>query len=130
MLATVYQSLLHAVLRVWSPGSKPHLSPEDLISFIQSVFAELPSSSSPSTERSRSVVLFGELLVDNIWAIDGELDEIISDAKGVAANGASNADKETSSEAKKAAGVQKTAESDKQTLSSLVKLLRVSCSHR
>ncbi|OCB90862.1 hypothetical protein A7U60_g1886 [Sanghuangporus baumii] len=125
VLATAYQSLLHAVLRIWSPESKPRLAPEDLVAFIHSVFAELPSSSSPSTERSRNLVSFGELLVDNIWAIDGELDEIISDAKGVVASRSSEAGKErgNSDEVAKASEMQKTAESDKDMLSQLLKLL-------
>ena len=79
-------------------------------------------------ERSRHIILFGELLVDNIWAIDSELDEIIADAKAVI-SGQGAEDEKGQGEAKdtpKAAEAQKVGEGDKATLSQLLKLLLVS----
>lgn len=47
---------------------------------MQTVLDGLPSSSS-APSKSPNVAVFGELLVDLIWAVDSELDEILADAK-------------------------------------------------
>jgi THO complex subunit 2 len=52
---------------------------------VQSVLDALPSSSSPSSTNSSNAAIFGEIVVDLVWSIDAELDEILVDAK-VAAN--------------------------------------------
>lgn len=56
------------------------------MAFVQSVLDGLPSSSSTSTASSNAAI-FGEIVVDMIWSIDVELEEIISDAKGILVNG-------------------------------------------
>jgi THO complex subunit 2 len=66
------------MLKTWSP--KPALSPTTFVTFVQSVLSGLPSSSSSSPSPSH-VTAFGEILVDIIWSIDAELEEIVTEAK-------------------------------------------------
>ena len=77
----MYHALLAAALSSW-PAPKP-LPVDSLIAFIRSVIDHLPSSSNGS-EKSPNAVAFGEILVDIIWAIDSELEEILGDAKNAA----------------------------------------------
>jgi THO complex subunit 2 len=46
----------------------------------------LPSSSSGPSANSLNAAIFGELLVDLIWSVDAELEEVIADAKAVIAS--------------------------------------------
>lgn len=77
----MYHALLSATLSSW-PTPKP-LSVDSLIVFIRSVVDHLPSSSAGS-EKSPNVVALGEILVDILWSVDSELEEIVGDAKNAA----------------------------------------------
>jgi hypothetical protein len=78
VLTIAYNTLLSSALKTWSP--KHTLSPSAFVAFIQSVLEGLPSSSSNSPS-SLNVSTFGEVLVDIIWSVDAELEEIIAEAK-------------------------------------------------
>lgn len=122
-LTTVYHSILSATLLSWP--AKKSLSVDTVIAFVQSVADGLPSSSA-SSEKSPNVLAFGDILVDIIWAIDSELEEIVGDAK----TAASTAEQGTMSPATvdqvvKAKG---NAETDKTTVESIVRRLLVSIS--
>ncbi|KAH8118538.1 transcription factor/nuclear export subunit protein 2-domain-containing protein [Phellopilus nigrolimitatus] len=127
VLATAYQTLLHAVLQTWNAVSKAPFGAETLVGFVQSVLANLPSTSSVSAERSHNLVLFGELLVDLIWAVDSELDEIIADARIATSSGAGSSEnekmKETAEGKANADQAKKTAESDKETVADFLRRL-------
>ena len=94
----------------------------DVIAFVRSVVDHLPSSSAGS-ENNPNVTAFGEVLVDIIWAIDSELEEILGDAKATA-NAAEQGtlSATTVAQAVKAKG---NAESDKETLVLIVRRLLV-----
>lgn len=85
----------------------------------------LPSTSTAGPERPYELVRFGELFVDLIWAIDGELDDVIADMKGLLDKKGDAA--QSSSE--KAQDAQKVAETDKATLALLVRRLLVRVFH-
>ena len=119
-LTTVYHALLSSTLASWSP--KKSLSADALVVFVRSVLDHLPSSSA-GTDKSPNVAAFGEILVDIVWAIDSELEEILTDAK----NAASTADQGELSAATVAQAVKAkdNAEADKGTLVALVRGLLV-----
>jgi len=81
VLTTVYHTLLCSVLDTWSPKHK--FSTAAFIQFVQSVLNDLPSTSSTSSTASSNASIFGEHLVDMIWSVDAELDEILVDATTV-----------------------------------------------
>ena len=83
MLTTAYHTLLCSTLRTWSPIDT--LTADTFLAFLQSVLDGLPSSSTSSTNSS-NVALFGEIVVDMVWSIDAELDEILADTKVALAN--------------------------------------------
>ncbi|KAI0776038.1 transcription factor/nuclear export subunit protein 2-domain-containing protein [Trametes elegans] len=120
-LTTAYHALISATLLSWP--AKKSLSVDAVVAFVQSVLDHLPSSSAPS-EKSPNVVAFGEILVDIIWAIDSELEEIIGDAK----NAASTAEQGTMSPAtvEQVVKVKGNAETDKSTIESIVRRLLLS----
>jgi THO complex subunit 2 len=76
VLTIVYHTLLSSALNSWCP--KHTITPSTFVAFVQSVLQGLPSS---STGTSSNASAFGELLVDMIWAVDSELEEILTDAK-------------------------------------------------
>ncbi|KAI0650660.1 transcription factor/nuclear export subunit protein 2-domain-containing protein [Trametes meyenii] len=117
-LTTVYHALLSSTLLSWP--AKKSLSVDAVIAFVQSVLDHLPSSSAPS-EKSPNVVAFGEILVDIIWAIDSELEEIVGDTK----NAATTAEQGTVSPATvdQVVKVKGNAETDKLTIESAVRRL-------
>ncbi len=84
VLAIVYETLLHAMLSTWSPAPTEALLPvASFVSFVRSVLDSLPSTSTPtppSSQNSPHRTLFGELLVDLVWSIDSDLDELLADA--------------------------------------------------
>ncbi|KAI0722891.1 transcription factor/nuclear export subunit protein 2-domain-containing protein [Earliella scabrosa] len=80
-LTTVYHALLSSTLLSWQ--TKTPLSVDSLIAFIRSVVDRLPSSST-GPEKSLNAVAFGEILVDVLWSIDSELEDILADAKNAA----------------------------------------------
>ncbi|KAI0832504.1 transcription factor/nuclear export subunit protein 2-domain-containing protein [Trametes gibbosa] len=80
-LTTVYHVILSSTLLSWP--AKKTLSVDAVVAFVQSIVLSLPSSSA-SSEKSSNVVALGEILVDVIWAIDSELEEIVGDMKTAA----------------------------------------------
>lgn len=84
VLTTAYHTLLCSTLSTWSFENT--LTADAFLVFVQSVLDDLPSSSSTSTMKSSNAVLFGEIVVDMIWSIDAELEEIQADAKGAIIN--------------------------------------------
>jgi len=84
VLTTAYHALLCSTLSTWSP-ERP-LTADAFLAFVQSVLDGLPSSSSTSSSNSSNIALFGEIVVDMVWSIDAELDEILADAKAAIAN--------------------------------------------
>ena len=99
-----------------------------LVDFIQSLLGSLPSSSSV---KSSSAVAFGELLVDLLWSIDIELDDIHSDAKLALVNAEQGnvpsvtTGTDVTTVMARVAKAKQSAESDKGTLAGLVKTLVV-----
>lgn len=95
--------------------------------FIQSVLGSLPS---PSSAKSSSAIAFSELLVDLLWAVDVELDDLYVDAN----NALANADRGNAvvgegadpvAAVARVARVKQNAEADKQTLAKLIQQLVV-----
>jgi THO complex subunit 2 len=84
VLTTAYHTLLCSTLSTWSPEHP--LTADAFLAFVQSVLDGLPSSSSTSSSDSSNTALFGEIVVDMVWSIDAELDEILADAKVAIAN--------------------------------------------
>jgi len=82
VLTTAYHTLLCCALSTWSP--KDTLTADTFLAFVQSVLDGLPSSSSTSASNSCNAALFGEIVVDMVWSIDAELDEILADTKAIA----------------------------------------------
>lgn len=131
--------MLYATLLTWPSQHKLDLAA--LVSFTQSVLEDLPSSSSPS-QKSANLLRFGEVIVDVVWAVDSELDEVIMDAKAVI--GPDEADKngkisptqrkagpkdEQNETAEAAVKAKSTAEADKLSLANFISKLLV-CSFR
>lgn len=100
--------------------------------FVQSVLINLPSSSQASPKVPSPAVVFGDHLVDMIWSVDTELDELLNEARsaatGIAEQGKSSP-KESSREianlVSKAKKAQMNAENDKQRIPVIVKKLLV-----
>lgn len=91
--------------------------------FVQSVVDNLPSSSQASTKPSH-VSVFSEHLLDMIWSLDVELDEILADAKVAITNcgdQAAASGSNLSSLFSKANKAKENAEKDKETISKIVK---------
>ena len=107
-LYTAYNTLLTATLSSWS--KQKYFTPPTFVAFIQSVLSGLPSTSSSTTEPS-SLTWLGGSLVDMIWSIDIELDELVVEAK--------------SSEGTSGDEQQRNGERDKQAVADLVKKLLV-----
>lgn len=121
-LSTAYHTLLYSVLRTWAPSSL--LTPQSLVDFVQSVLVSLPSSSVQSRP-TQSDALFGELLVDIVWSLDAQLDELVTDAKAIITTAEQTTE---ATDLHKATGVKQTAEQDKELLVDVVKKLLVSIS--
>lgn len=107
-LYTAYNTLLTATLSTWS--NHKHLTPASFVAFVQSVLSGLPSTSSSTPEPSSLTWLRGSL-VDMLWSIDIELDELVAEAKA--------------SEATVGNEHQKDGEKDKQVVADLVRKLLV-----
>ena len=80
-LATAYHTLLSATLSLWPP--KHPLTPTAFVSFVKSMLLSLPSSSQDAP--SPAATALGELLVDTMWSIDSQLDDVIADSKATIA---------------------------------------------
>lgn len=119
-LTTAYHTLLFSTLRTWAPSSS--FTPQNFVDFVQSVLVSLPSSSAQSRP-TQSNTFFGELLVDIVWSLDAQLDEVVTDAKATIAT----VEQPTAgTNLQKATGIRQTAEQDKQLLVDVVKRLLVS----
>lgn len=75
ILTTAYHTLLSAVLSTWSP--EPGLSVQAFADFVRDVLNSLPSSSSSSS----TAAVFGDYLIDIIWTIDAQLDEVLGELR-------------------------------------------------
>ncbi|KAH0587189.1 hypothetical protein H2248_005998 [Termitomyces sp. 'cryptogamus'] len=119
-LTTAYHTLLCSALQTWSP--KNSITPVAFVEFVQSVLDTLPSSSSGSATSSTNIMAFGEILVDMIWSVDAELDEVLSDTKiTLAACTKQETNNNVSPVMAKAKKVEQTAEKDKETVQVIVK---------
>lgn len=76
-LVTTYHTLLSATLSLWP--SEHTLSPPAFTAFVKTMLLSLPSSSQVAS--SPAATAFGELLIDTMWSIDSQLDDIIADSK-------------------------------------------------
>ncbi|KZT71598.1 hypothetical protein DAEQUDRAFT_763816 [Daedalea quercina L-15889] len=122
-LTTVYHALLVCVLRSWP--AQPALTSDSFVKFVQSMFERLPSSSSPASGSSNAVP-FSELLVDVVWSVDAELEDIISDAKSALAEEQKGADSSKLFDrdaVAKGLRTKQSAEEDKETLAVIVRRL-------
>ncbi|KAF8639741.1 hypothetical protein AX17_001003 [Amanita inopinata Kibby_2008] len=123
VLMTAYHTLLSSTLLTWSP--KPTLTPASFVDFIRSVLQNLPSSSHTSPKSTLHATVFGEHLVDLIWSLDAELDEIIADAKASITSFTSEQErsKNSAENLTKAQKVKANAETDKEMVQVIVKKL-------
>ncbi|PCH34941.1 hypothetical protein WOLCODRAFT_159437 [Wolfiporia cocos MD-104 SS10] len=88
------------------------------------VLEHLPSSSVPAA-KSSSNRTFGEILVDIVWTIDAELEDILADAKSFAGADSANPDVDSADRdaVTKVLRAKEKTESEKETLVKLVKRL-------
>ena len=75
LLTTAYQTLLFSLTKTWS--TQNGLTVDTLTNFVITIRDSIPSSSSMNGPASR----MGDVIVDVIWALDTELDDIVTDAK-------------------------------------------------
>jgi len=122
-LTTAWQSILGATLSIWTGSSS--LEVAAVATFARSMLHALPSSSHDTSPSASNAQALSELLVDAIWALDTQIDDLLMDAKATLATGdASEGAKEA-----EVAVMQKAKaklEKDKETLADLVKRLSVS----
>ncbi|KAJ7067990.1 transcription factor/nuclear export subunit protein 2-domain-containing protein [Mycena amicta] len=118
LLFTAYHTLVLSMLSTWSP--KHSLSPPAFVSFVKAVVDGLPSSSSNS---SPMVAVFGEQLVDTIWSVDSELEEIVLDARNAIANAGDSPSGQLAMALARAKKAKQNAENDKEILVRVVKQL-------
>jgi THO complex subunit 2 len=116
-ITSIYQTLLNSTLSTWSPSVE--LNSDTFVSFVQTVLSTLPSSSS-SSGKPADISLLGDVLVDMVWSVDIELDEIIAEAKA-----AESKDAEINVDATQPPLSKKNAEADKDSLADVVKRLLV-----
>lgn len=121
-LTTAYHTLLFSALKTWASSSL--LTPQSFVDFVHSVLVSLPSSS-VQPRFIQSDTLFRELLVDIVWSLDAQLDELVSDAKAIVATAEQITE---ASDLQKATRIKQTAEQDKELLVDVVKRLLVSTS--
>jgi hypothetical protein len=111
------------MLSTWTP--RHTISPSGFVAFIKSVLNGLPSSSSKPPVPSPMVSIFGEHLVDMIWAVDAELDEILGDAKTAITNCGESSAGHLAAALSRAKKAKQNAENDKEILTQIVKQLLV-----
>ncbi|KAF4602377.1 THO complex subunit 2 [Pleurotus pulmonarius] len=118
VLSTTYHTLLASTLKTWSP--KYPLAPAAFVEFVQSVLKELPSSSSSNS----NATIFGEHLVDMIWSLDLELEELYGDFKSLPGGNAGEQGAQAADDTQsKAAKSKRNIENDKETIAVIVKQL-------
>jgi THO complex subunit 2 len=124
-LVTTYHTLLSATLTLW-PSEHP-LSPPAFTAFVKSLLLSLPSSSQVAS--SPAATAFGELLIDTMWSIDSQLDDVIADPKAtiVAQSEKEKENEQANSQSEELGALlsRDAAVKDKGTLLELVKLLLV-----
>ncbi|KIK65595.1 hypothetical protein GYMLUDRAFT_70692 [Collybiopsis luxurians FD-317 M1] len=118
VLTTAYNTLLSSTLTTSSP--KQVLTADFFVTFVRSVLDNLPSTSSNTTS---NVAAFGEIVVDLIWAVDAELDEVLGDVKSTIAGCGEHGAENQQPILAKANKVKQTAEADKATIVLIVKKL-------
>lgn len=108
-------------MKTW--GLKWQLGPRDFVNFVVSVLTRLPSSSTltGSWLSSRDVTLFGEHLVDMIWALDVELEENLLQARTLLADEAAKKNPAMAKSLEAAKLAKDSAESDKVTLQTIIR---------
>ncbi|KIY72984.1 hypothetical protein CYLTODRAFT_343075 [Cylindrobasidium torrendii FP15055 ss-10] len=82
---SVYQALLYATVATWTGKAK--LTGSAFTNFVKSAVDGMPSTSTaspPAVDPMRAT--FGEHLVDIIWALDIDLDEVAAEAKAASGN--------------------------------------------
>ena len=112
--------MLSSTLLSWN--TKKSLSADALIAFVRSVLDHLPSSSA-GTDKNPNVAAFGETLVDIVWSLDAELEDILGHAKGAASAAEQGA--LTAATVAQAVKAKENAETDKATLVVIVRRLLV-----
>ncbi|KAK7061446.1 THO complex subunit 2 [Favolaschia claudopus] len=117
-LTTAYQALLLSTLHTWP--SRNTISPSTFVSFVKAVLNSLPSSSSKPPQAASA---FGEHLIDMIWAVDAELDEQLTDAQAAIKNCGESPVGSLAAALSKAKKDKQNAESDKETITAIVKQL-------
>lgn len=126
LLTTAYHTLICATLLTWSP---PHpLTIATFVEFVQSVLINLPSSSQAAPKVPSPAVVFGDYLVDMIWSVDTQLDELLYEARLTSMTGGEYGKlsaKEVAAIVAKAKKAQQNAENDKQRIPIIVKKLLV-----
>ena len=120
-LTTAYNTLLSSTLNTWS--SKQALTADAFVAFVRSVLNTLPSMSSSSTNLNAAI--FGEHLVDLVWAVDAGLDEVLANARTTIAACGEQGSEQHQAILGKANKVNQNAEADKATIVSIVQKLLV-----
>jgi THO complex subunit 2 len=121
-LVTTYHTLLSATLSLWPPENP--LPPSAFTAFVKSMLLSLPSSSQVAS--SPAATALGELLIDTMWSIDSQLDDVIADSKvTIAAQEKENEQVNGQSDESGALLSRDAAMKDKGTLLELVKHLLV-----
>jgi len=126
VLTTAYHTLLCATLLTWSPPQP--LTPTAFVEFVQSVLLSLPSTSLSSPKVPSPALIFGDHLVDMIWSVDLQLDELLNEARTAStASGEQGnlSSKDVAALISKAKRAQQNAENDKQRIPVIVKKLLV-----
>jgi THO complex subunit 2 len=93
--------------------------------FVQSVLARLPSSSQTDPQETSPAAIFGDHLVDMIWAVDTQLDELLNEARVASSASQEQGKKEVAALLAKAKKAQTNAENDKHRIPVIVKKLLV-----
>ncbi|KAJ7667690.1 transcription factor/nuclear export subunit protein 2-domain-containing protein [Mycena polygramma] len=120
-LTMAYHTLFLSMLSTWAP--KHAISSSGFVSFVKTVLDGLPSSSSTPPIASSMFSVFGEHLVDMIWAVDSELDEVLGDAKNTITNCGDSSAGNLAAAFSKAKKAKHTAEADKAVIIQVVKQL-------
>ncbi|THV05422.1 hypothetical protein K435DRAFT_647314 [Dendrothele bispora CBS 962.96] len=119
VLTTTYNTLLFSTLTAWN--SKPTLSSDVLVAFLRNVLDNLPSTS--SSTKSTNVSTFGDLFIDMIWSISTELDEMTQDGQSTNPGTDKAGAEKQNTDSSKANQTKKNVETDKKTISGIVKWL-------
>ncbi|KAH9077515.1 transcription factor/nuclear export subunit protein 2-domain-containing protein [Lactarius deliciosus] len=120
-LVATYHTLLSSTLSLWPP--KHPLTPAVFAAFVKGMLLGLPSSHDAPSPAANAL---GELLIDAMWSIDSQLDDILTDPKAtVSAPSEKGNQKEQADKVEGSGAVlnRDTATKDKVTLLEIMKLL-------